>query len=54
MFSVGLVLLVVIGMRVFFTRALHISLSGHERIIAWILAAISFFANWAYVVLYVG
>jgi hypothetical protein len=54
MFSIGLVLPVVIGMRVFFARSLHISFARHEHTIAWILAAISLFANWAYVIIYVG
>jgi hypothetical protein len=54
MFSIGMVLLVVIGMRVFFARALRFSFARYERIIAWILAAISLFANWAYVIIYVG
>lgn len=54
MFSIGLVLLVVIGMRVFFARALYISFSRYERLIAWILAAISLSANWFYVIIYVG
>jgi hypothetical protein len=54
MFSIGMVLLVVIGMRVFFARALHISFARYERTIAWILAVISLFANWAYVIIYVG
>ena len=54
MFSIGMIVLIVIGMRVSFARALHISLVKYERTIAWILAAISLFANWVYVILYVG
>jgi Protein of unknown function (DUF2752) len=54
MFSVGMVLLVVIGMRLFFARALHISFARYERLIAWIFAAIFLFANWFYVIIYVG
>jgi len=54
MFSVGMVLPVVIGMRVFFARALHISFARYERLIVWIFAAISLFVNWAYVIIYVG
>ena len=54
MFSIGLVVTVVIGMRLFFARGLHFSLTKYERTIAWILAAISLFANWAYVIIYVG
>jgi len=54
MFSIGMVVTVVIGMRLFFARALHISFARYEHTIAWILAAISLFANWVYVILYVG
>jgi len=53
-FSIGMVVTVVIGMRLFLARALHISFARYERTIAWILSAISLFANWVYVILYVG
>ena len=54
MFSMGLAVTVVIGVRVFFARAFHVSFTGYERTIAWISAVISLIANWIYVVIYVG
>jgi len=54
MFSIGMIILVHTGIRVFFARAVHIRLTGRERTIAWILGFILLFANWAYVVIYVG
>jgi len=41
------------AMRIFFARAVKIRLTRTERIIAWILALALFFANWAYVIVYV-
>jgi hypothetical protein len=40
--------------RVIFVRSVRISLTGTERLIAWVLAFALFLANWAYVILYVG
>ena len=54
MFSIGMIILVHTGIRMFFARALHIRLTGRERTIAWILGFILLFSNWAYVVIYVG
>jgi hypothetical protein len=42
------------GIRVFFARAVKIRLRRMDRAIAWLLAAILFAANWAYVIFYVG
>lgn len=44
----------VTGIRVFFGRAIKIRLTRMERVIAWLLAAIFFAANWVYVIFYVG
>jgi hypothetical protein len=40
--------------RVLFGRAVRIHLGRAERIIAWIVAIVLFFANWAYIIFYVG
>lgn len=42
------------AVRVIFARSVRISLTSTERSIAWILAVVLFFANWAYVICYVG
>jgi hypothetical protein len=40
--------------RVLFGRGVRIHLGRAERIIAWIVAIVLFFANWAYIIFYVG
>jgi hypothetical protein len=42
------------AIRVIFARSIRISLTRAERSAAWIVAIVLFFANWAYVILYVG
>ncbi len=42
------------AVRVIFARGVRISLTRTERSAAWVLAAVLFLANWAYVILYVG
>jgi len=54
LFSVLVLFFLVTGIRVFFARAIKIRLTRMERIIAWLLAAVVFSANWAYVILYIG
>jgi len=46
--------LAVVAVRVILARAVRVSLTPTERRAAWILAMGLFFANWAYVVFYVG
>ncbi len=41
------------AIRVIFARSLRINLTRIERLTAWILAIVLFFANWVYVILYV-
>jgi len=40
--------------RVIFARSVRIRLTPSERVLAWFLAIVLLFANWAYVILYVG
>jgi hypothetical protein len=40
--------------RIISARSLRINLTGIERSSAWILAGALFFANWAYVIFFVG
>jgi hypothetical protein len=54
LFSVLGLFVVVTAMRVFFARGIKVSLAKNERIFAWILVVLLFFANWAYVIYYVG
>lgn len=42
------------AVRIFFARGIKINLTKQERIFAWILVIVLFFANWAYVIFYVG
>ncbi len=42
------------AVRVIFARSLRISLTGTERLIAWILVFALFLANWIYIIFYVG
>ncbi|MGB2808563.1 MAG: DUF2752 domain-containing protein [Sedimentisphaerales bacterium] len=53
LFSVLALFIAVTGIRILFARGLRIRLTGTERAIAWLLAAILFAANWAYVIFYV-
>lgn len=43
-----------VGARVLFGRTICVQLSARSRMIAWILIATVFAANWVYVILYVG
>ncbi len=54
LFSVLILLIAATGIRTLFARSLRIHLSRTERVIAWLLAAVLFAANWAYVIFYVG
>ena len=54
LYSVLALFAIIVIMRVILARAVRISLTRAERRAAWILALALFFANWAYVVLYVG
>ena len=42
------------AVRIISARSLRINLSSIERSAAWILAGVLFFANWVYVIFYVG
>ena len=42
------------AVRVIFARSVRISLTGTERLIAWILVFALFLANWIYIIFYVG
>lgn len=44
----------VTAIRVFFARGIKVSLTKNERLFAWLLVILLFFANWAYVIFYVG
>lgn len=44
----------VIGVRVICARSIRINLTSKERSAAWALAGMLFFANWAYVIFFVG
>jgi hypothetical protein len=54
LFSVLSLFVVVIAVRVLFARSIKINLTKQERIFAWILMIVLFFANWAYVIVYIG
>ena len=54
LYSVLALFFAAVGVRVILGRAVRVSLSLTERRAAWILAMALFFANWAYVILYVG
>jgi hypothetical protein len=43
-----------IAIRIISARSIRINLTGNERSAAWILASVLFFANWAYIVFFVG
>jgi hypothetical protein len=42
------------AIRIISARSLRIDLTSKERSAAWILAGVLFFANWAYVIFFVG
>ena len=42
------------AVRIIWGRRVSISLTSKERKAAWIVAGALFFANWAYVIFYVG
>jgi hypothetical protein len=42
------------AVRIISARSLRINLTGKERSVAWILAGVLFFANWVYVIFFVG
>lgn len=44
----------VVAIRIISARSVRINLTGTERSATWILAGALFFANWAYVILFVG
>lgn len=44
----------VIAVRIIWGRSVSISLTSKERKAAWLVAGMLFFANWAYVIFYVG
>lgn len=53
LFSILFLFFLATGIRVIFAHAVTIRLSRMERAIAWLVAAILFAANWAYVIFYV-
>jgi len=54
LFSVLTLFITVTTIRILFARSIAIRLTRTERVIAWLLAAVVFAANWAYVILYIG
>jgi hypothetical protein len=54
LFSVLGLFAAVTAVRVCFARGIKVSLTKNERMLAWILIIVLFFANWAYVIFYVG
>ena len=54
LFSALIVFAGLTAVRVAFGRVLSIEFSRTERRIAWLLAILLFFANWAYIIIYVG
>jgi hypothetical protein len=53
-FSVLVLLVAGVGLRILFARSIKIHLSRTERVIAWLVAGVLFAVNWAYVIFYVG
>lgn len=53
-FSVSVLLVASVGLRILFGRSIKIHLSRTERVIVWVIAGILFALNWAYVIFYVG
>ncbi|MHC4559308.1 MAG: DUF2752 domain-containing protein [Planctomycetota bacterium] len=54
LYSVFVIFFAATAVRVISARSVRISLTSTERSFAWILAVALFFANWAYVIFYVG
>jgi len=54
LYSVLALFVAATAVRIFSARSLRINLTGKERPAAWILAGVLFFANWMYVIFYVG
>ena len=54
LFSLLGLFVAVAAVRVFFARGIKVSLTKRERIFAWISITVLFFANWVYVIYYVG
>ena len=54
LYSVLALFFAVTAVRVISARSVRINLTGIERPAAWILAGALFFANWAYVIFFVG
>jgi len=54
LYSLLAVFSVVIAVQVIWARGLCISLTSTERSTVWIVAGVLFFANWAYVIFFVG
>lgn len=54
LYSVLGIFALVVAARLFLGRTIRIHLAREERLIAWILALVLFFANWAYVIFCVG
>jgi len=54
LFSVLGLFIAVTGIRILFARSLRIRLTGPERAVAWLLAAVLFAVNWVYIIFYVG
>ena len=54
LFSVLGLFVALTAVRVFFARGIKVNLTKKERIFIWILIIVLFFANWAYVIYFVG
>ncbi len=54
LFSALSLFFAVAAIRVCFARGIKISLTKNERIFVWIFIIMLFFANWVYVIYYVG
>ncbi|MHC4680023.1 MAG: DUF2752 domain-containing protein [Planctomycetota bacterium] len=54
LFSGLLLFFSIVALRVVFARNIRANLTKAERTVAWIVAGVLFFANWAYVILCVG
>jgi len=54
LYSVLALFSVALAVRIISARSVRINLTGTERSAAWIVAGALFFANWAYVIFFVG
>ena len=54
LYSVIALFFAVTAIRIISARSPRIDLTSKERSVAWILASVLFFANWAYVIFFVG